>query len=162
MKNKKPKKKKIILIRHTEAIHNLKDVLGGWKDTELTERGKERIKKIIKRIEGKELDVIYTSDLKRCYLLADKLSKKLNCPLIVSSELRERSYGSAEGKRVSKIPKDAESFEDFEKRIIDFIKNIKFKRVVLITHGGPIRSIIKKFKGEEIVTKTGEIINIFI
>ncbi len=152
--------REIILIRHPEATHNKDDVLGGWSDTELTKTGEKQLKEIVDKMKDEKIDVIYTSDLKRCYLLADQLSKKLNCPLIVTPKLRERFYGSAEGKRVDKLPNDVESLEDLEKRVIEFINDIDLERAVLVTHGGPIKIIVKRIKGEEIVPKNIEIINI--
>ncbi|MBS3055754.1 MAG: histidine phosphatase family protein [Candidatus Aenigmarchaeota archaeon] len=134
--------KEIFLVRHPEAKHNAENKFGGWWNTPLTKRGKKQEKELLFYFKNKKLDIVYTSDLKRCRVVAKKIARSANCPLIITPQLRERCYGSAEGKTnndVEILPKDVESSSKLNKRIKDFIKTIKLRKVVIVTHSGPLK-----------------------
>lgn len=93
--------KNLLVVTHTESIHHLENKVGGWYDTGLTPRGKvdamataDRLATMV--IEG---DVeVFSSDLLRASQTAAIIAQRLLRPVIQTADLREISYGAAEGK----------------------------------------------------------------
>ncbi|WP_040556340.1 histidine phosphatase family protein [Reinekea blandensis] len=98
--------KTIYVVSHTESEHHLSDLVGGWYDSELTEKGISDANAIAEILgsEGK-VDTIFSSDLKRASTTAECISKIVYAPVIVNSSLREMSFGEAEGKEQTWLDK---------------------------------------------------------
>jgi 2,3-bisphosphoglycerate-dependent phosphoglycerate mutase len=106
----------IYIVRHTESVHHVQKLGGGWYDTSLTEKGKTQAAKIAINLFDK-LRIpgipIYSSDLKRCSEMAAIFSKTFNSPIILDKNLREMKIGDAGGKseewqKANIIPQPAE------------------------------------------------------
>ena len=71
----------IILVRHGEADHQIKDITGGWTDTDLTPLGiKQAMKageKISQLVNGNPCRIV-SSDLKRAYKTAEIIGEYIN------------------------------------------------------------------------------------
>ncbi len=143
----------IYLIRHGETDWNDKLLFQGHTDTLLNQRGKKQAQYIADELKEINFDIMYSSDLKRAYKTAQIIKKitKHKGKIIRTKNLRERNYGSFEGKsyelfRHNKKDFDGEKDPEFFKRINDFfysiIKKYKGKNIVIITHGGVVRQII--------------------
>ncbi|WP_062269174.1 histidine phosphatase family protein [Endozoicomonas arenosclerae] len=91
--------KTLYVISHTEATHHLEGVVGGWYDSVLTEKGLEDARAIGSKLlaEGAVGD-IHTSDLKRAAQTAEVIAGITGGQLNITSDLREKSFGVAEGK----------------------------------------------------------------
>ena len=138
---------RLILVRHGETIENAKKILQGQMEGRLSKKGKEQAKKVAIRLKEKEIDFIYSSDLKRAYDTAKEIQKfHKEIPFKTDKRLRERNFSSLEGKRIlgdgwwNNLPKDAETPEDILKRTQAFISEIAKKHpksiVLAVTHGG--------------------------
>lgn len=93
--------KNIYVITHTESIHHVEGKVGGWYDTGLTEKGKAQASKVAQamvNIVGDGKPVITTSDLSRASETANIIGSALGCKCHTNPDLREKSYGIAEGK----------------------------------------------------------------
>lgn len=105
----------------------------------------------------KEFDVVYSSPLKRCKLLA--LNFDVN--YVEDKNLMELNFGSWEGKGwqeipaseiapwyvdyVNTAPTNGESYHMMFERVRDFMKTLEtmeHKKILLVTHAGVLRSVL--------------------
>ena len=100
--------KELILVRHGEAEHMVRGLVGGECDFPLTEKGRRQIAltgKRLKDLYGNRIDKIYASDLKRASESAKIIQTEVNAPITLNSKLREISRGIAEGLKVEEAKK---------------------------------------------------------
>jgi len=151
--------KNIYIVRHTESVHHVQKLMGGWYDTSLTEKGKNQAAQIATNlfieINTKGIP-LYSSDLKRCSETADIFSRVFHSDVIFDKNLREMNFGDGGGKpqqwhKENMIPRladgnrldyrpfnNAESRRDVGKRARTFINRLLNKQdntVIVITHG---------------------------
>jgi 2,3-bisphosphoglycerate-dependent phosphoglycerate mutase len=93
---------KLVLIRHGESTWNKENRFTGWKDVDLTEKGREEAKKagVILLKEGFTFDIAFTSVLKRAIRTLWIVQDEMNLmwiPVTKSWRLNERHYGALEG-----------------------------------------------------------------
>ena len=89
--------RKLILVRHAETQWNREGRFQGHLDSRVTERGIEQIQAVAERLRSVEVDAVYTSDLGRSILTADRIARAVHAPVVVDVRLRERSHGLFEG-----------------------------------------------------------------
>jgi len=92
--------KDIYVVTHPESVHHLENKVGGWYDTGLTERGRTQAQQIAEKLHdliGSEKPKTSTSDLKRAHETAKIIVKPWAGETRVDPDLREISYGIAEG-----------------------------------------------------------------
>jgi len=109
-------------------------------------------------------DVVFTSHLDRCRESARIFCRPLKKRPKIDCRLRELGFGVWEGKTADELmaekepsyaqwykgkivtPKGGESTESLRKRIKSFIrdclKNYDNKKIIIVTHGGPIRMFL--------------------
>ena len=160
--------KQIILIRHGQAENNLPNsVVGGWSDVSLIEVGIKQAEAVAIRL-VEELNgtyKLYSSDLNRARQPAEIISSKLNAAPTYAIELREFNAGIASGmdrklaethfKKVTSPMLDlrpypeSESWGEFYNRVTSFMDKLSEteERVLIVSHGGTIQSIIKWWIG---------------
>jgi len=100
--------KELILVRHGEAEHLMKGLIGGGTDFPLTDRGRRQITltgQRLKELFGNRIEIIYTSNLKRASESAEIIQNEINIPLRIDSQLREISRGKAEGLTIEEAKK---------------------------------------------------------
>jgi len=154
---------KIILIRHGETYLSLKRVYYGKTDTFLTANGRRQAEKVGKYLLGKDIDRVYSSNLKRAFNFAKIAFGGFFIER--SPELREIDFGIFERlthKRIMrKYPREysrwlndpfasviprGDHLGDFRKRVRFFLKKIirenLNKTLAVVTHAGPIRIIL--------------------
>ncbi|MGD0284238.1 MAG: histidine phosphatase family protein [Candidatus Saccharimonadales bacterium] len=168
---------RLILIRHAETIENRRGIIQGQRPGRISEFGKQQIATIKDTIKHEKIEAIYTSDLQRCIETAEPLHQFYNkAPFIISSELREFSYGKLQGiplgRFIKLVPKNglfmhiklpgSESYKQVRTRLIIFLnqlyKSYPNSTVLLITHGGPIR-LMRILLDENIKLTTPQTIN---
>lgn len=92
----------LLVVTHPEASHHVEGLVGGWHDSTLTPRGIEQAGLIAKRlrdaIPSGTRPEIYSSDLQRCLQTAEIIGAVLQASVFATRDLREISYGKAEGK----------------------------------------------------------------
>ncbi|WP_090675322.1 histidine phosphatase family protein [Paenibacillus tianmuensis] len=156
--------KELYLIRHGEAEHLLKGVVGGWSDTPLTENGRVQAKLTGKRLcsllSGKPIN-FYSSDLTRASDTAEIIGQIISKSPIVVKELRELSNGLAANKTKEQAEElkrpitypildwipypEAESWTMMHDRVVRFMERIKnevHETTVIVAHSNTINSII--------------------
>ncbi|ASB49588.1 alpha-ribazole phosphatase [Alkalitalea saponilacus] len=125
---------------------------------------------IAEKLKDSKFDVIFSSPLQRCKLLAEAISKNRQ-PIVCDDRLKELNFGEWEMKMWSDIessaeaklffedyinvaPPGGESFQEMIHRIKTFNqelrKNYTGKRVLIVSHGGPIRVFVGLNKNIEI------------
>lgn len=93
---------KLVLIRHGESEWNRENRFTGWKDVDLSEKGREEAKAAgrLLRSEGFVFDEAYTSVLRRAirtlWIILDEMDQ-MWIPETKSWRLNERHYGALQG-----------------------------------------------------------------
>ena len=145
-------------VRHGETEWNLTGQQQGHQDSPLTDLGIEQAHALAAGLENKDINIIYSSDLKRAYHTAEIIAETLNLNIHTDKRLRERHLGLMQGldKKAftDKYPQHArhlkknsdyvipggESACQHFKRCINCAENIAAteigKRVLIVTHGG--------------------------
>ncbi|CAM8996107.1 unnamed protein product [Rhodiola kirilowii] len=159
-----------IVIRHGETEWNADGRIQGHLDVALNDTGRQQAVLVAERLaKGPEISAIYSSDLKRASVTAETIA---NCcggiEVIKDPELRERNLGDLQGhvyRELSKtvpvayqvfmsnrtdqnIPGGGESIDQLYERCTSALQRIarkhKGERVVVVTHGGVIRSLHRR------------------
>ena len=157
----------LYVIAHPEATHHVRGLVGGWFDSHLTERGHRQAEVIGRRIRHlvpAQTEVeLYSSDLTRAAQTAEAVGRHLGVPPRWKPDLREKSYGEAEGQprgwlderfvpppasgdRLDheEIP-GAETKRDFATRIYRVVEEVFASRCsqqVVVTHGFAMTFVI--------------------
>lgn len=162
----------LLLVRHGEAAHNTAENFNAalnCPDPELVEAGREHAQQLGIRLREVPIQRIYTSDLRRAVQTAQILAEFIPAPVAVRAELREINmgrlflstweqvehdfpgYAARWHRHDSDLPyPDGESGADVIQRclpLIDEIVQSGMERVVIVTHGGTIRSLLCAFLG---------------
>lgn len=93
--------KNVYVVAHTESVHHIEGRVGGWYDSGLTEQGRAQAQRVADRLSAlllSEAPVVTSSDLMRARETAEVIGGKLGCPVKPTSDFREMSMGSAEGR----------------------------------------------------------------
>ncbi|MHA1804398.1 MAG: alpha-ribazole phosphatase [Promethearchaeota archaeon] len=150
----------IYLVRHG-TVKIEQGIIHGQSDVEPSDDYKKIVKKINKQVKITKNTAIYSSPLKRCRVLARALSRS---EPIEDPRLIELNFGKWELKNwdeldaeevnkwmedfVSISPPNGESYLELHERVSDFflklIKKQEHEHVLIITHGGVIRSILTR------------------
>ncbi|MFG1793504.1 histidine phosphatase family protein [Nocardia sp. NPDC049149] len=93
----------LYVVSHPHAEHSERDLVGGWYDSTLTERGRRDAgsvaEELARRRSGARRPLrITTSDLARCAETARIIAATLDVPVAEDVRLREISFGVAEGR----------------------------------------------------------------
>jgi probable phosphoglycerate mutase len=91
----------IYLVTHPEAQHHVDGLVGGWYDSELTDRGRlqaESIADVLTSRIGQQPVEVYSSDLRRAGEAAERIAQRFSVEVQSDARLRERSNGEADGK----------------------------------------------------------------
>ena len=150
---------KLFFLRHTSLNVDI-DVFYGQTDLDVSDRFEEEVKLIQKKIKNFNIDTnsikVYSSPLKRCIKLTNKLTKNYS----VDERIKEMNLGDWEMKKMSSISKkekldwennllsfkipNGESNNEFLKRLKSFLEDIfKFNEDALIVcHAGSINGML--------------------
>jgi len=150
---------KLFFLRHTSLNVEI-DVFYGQTDLDVSDRFEEEVKLIQKKIKNFNIDTnsikVYTSPLKRCIKLTNKLTENY----IIDERIKEMNLGDWEMKKMSSISKkekldwennllsfkipNGESNNEFLKRLKSFLDDIfKFNEDALIVcHAGSINGML--------------------
>ena len=162
----------LYIVRHGETEWNVSGTTQGQTNSSLTQKGIQQAKDVADEFKNIKFDMIFSSDLTRAKRTAEII--KLDREIIVQTSklLRERAYGSFEGKHGNvfrEVLKDklierdnlpdkegwafrlAEDVETDEEMIMRFILQLREiavaypqKTVLVVSHGGPIRMFLVK------------------
>jgi probable phosphoglycerate mutase len=94
--------KTMYVVTHPEATHHSEGVVGGWYDSDLTAKGLADAKAIAQWLRGEippgvGVD-LFSSDSQRARRTADHIGDALGVEVMPDRRLREKGYGTAEGR----------------------------------------------------------------
>ncbi|WP_296068574.1 histidine phosphatase family protein [uncultured Agrobacterium sp.] len=92
--------KNIYVVTHPQSVHHIENRVGGWYDTGLTPHGRNDAEAAAERLAmlvGGEPVEIFSSDLLRAAQTAEIIAERFGQPMETMRDLREMSYGEAEG-----------------------------------------------------------------
>lgn len=145
----------LYIVRHGQTDWNVQGKLQGHADIPLNSAGRAEAAELSERIRTIDFDICFASDLQRAIETARILSA--THPLIIRPvpALRERNYGSWEGRLFSELLEyekrgypllNIESDEEIQKRIFplldEIVSNHPGATVLIVTHGSVLRSLL--------------------
>ncbi len=152
------------LLRHGNVLGG--NYYRGITDDALSELGWEQMQQRVMMFN--HWNIIISSPLQRCLKFAQTLSQQRQLPLIINSGFQEINFGNWEGKTATQIEKEqpeslmnfyqdpinnaplnSEPMVDFQQRILTSWQQLlqlhQGKKILIITHGGVIRSLFSLF-----------------
>lgn len=94
--------RKLYVVTHPQATHHVDGLVGGWYDSDLTEKGLRDARNIAgalrARIPPTAAVEVVSSDLLRARRTAAVIAETLATVEVLDPRLREKSYGEAEGR----------------------------------------------------------------
>ena len=171
------KETEIILIRHGETEWNSQQRMQGHSNSDLSSVGQAQIQALGQWIKNVPFDHIYSSDSLRAKQTAEAITQFSGHELKIDLRLREKNLGVFEGltseearerhPEVFRLFKTAgskyvidegESTQQLQDRALEIVEEIRIKhpeeRVLLVTHGGFIRVVMKHLLGLSLETPT--------
>lgn len=156
----------IYLVRHGITDYNKENRYQGQLDIPLNLQGRDQAKRVAKALADEDINVMYSSDLKRAYETAEFIALATNQKIKILQDLREVDVGVLEGMLWDDVKKQypewlksgrnqgypgGESRADIEKRVQNLweytMKNHRKDNVVLVSHGGIIKTLICQILG---------------
>lgn len=166
----------ILLVRHGDAARNTPQNFNAalsCPDPELTSAGRDHAHQLGQRLCALSIQRIYTSDLRRAVQTAQVLADYLSAPVEPRAELREINMGRLFTATWEDVDKDLPGYSalwklheedlpypggergaDVIRRAMPLIdemveahRHLRDPRVVVVTHGGTIRSLLCAFLG---------------
>ena len=171
------KETEIILIRHGETEWNSQQRMQGHSNSDLSSVGQAQIQALGQWMKNVPFDLIYSSDSLRAKQTAESITQFSGHELQFDQRLREKNLGVFEGltseearerhPEVFRLFKTAgskyvidegESTQQLQDRALEIVDEIRIKhpeeRVLLVTHGGFIRVVMKHSLGLSLETPT--------
>jgi 2,3-bisphosphoglycerate-dependent phosphoglycerate mutase len=164
----------LTLVRHGESQYNKENKFTGWQDPDLTEHGRQEMKWAGVHLLGTHFHVAYCSSLQRTIqstqILLDSAGEQ-GTPVVLVSELNERSYGNLEGlskhdaeiefgaeqvkrwrRGYREVPPNGESLYMAELRILPYFEGhilpaADIDSVLVCAHGNTLRAIVRSIEG---------------
>ncbi|QQG44609.1 MAG: histidine phosphatase family protein [Candidatus Roizmanbacteria bacterium] len=160
------------IVRHGQTEWNVLHKIQGHLDSPLTKQGKQEAKQTAQKLKDVHFDAVYSSDLLRAKHTAKIIALEKKLEVMTSKALRERTFGEHDGsmgneytektkhllekyKKLAtdqkwkfKFAKGYESDEGLVIRFITFLREIAIayqgKTILIVTHGGNIRTFLTK------------------
>lgn len=157
----------IYIIRHGLSEANVEGVVGTY-DSPLTKEGEKQAKNTAQKLKNIHFDAVFSSDLIRAKRTAEVIALERKLAVKTSRLLRERHYGSLEGKKETKkvikllekledqpsqeewlkyrLNEQSETSEEIIGRFITFLREVAIaysgKALLVVSHGSIIRSLL--------------------
>ena len=171
------KETEIILIRHGETEWNSQQRMQGHSNSDLSSVGQAQIQALGQWMKNVPFYHIYSSDSLRAKQTAEAITQFSGHELKIDLRLREKNLGVFEGltseearerhPEIFRLFKTAgskyvidegESTQQLQDRALEIVEEIRIKhpeeRVLLVTHGGFIRVVMKYSLGLSLETPT--------
>lgn len=162
----------LILVRHGQSEWNLKNLFTGWRDPDLTARGKEEAKTAGKALKKREFtpDVCFTSALVRAQHTLDLMLTEMdivNMTIVRNQALNERDYGDLSGlnkddarekwgdeqvhiwrRSFDTPPPGGESLKNTAERVLPYYESAilplvkKGRNLLVVAHGNSLRALV--------------------
>ncbi|MFQ6121759.1 MAG: histidine phosphatase family protein [Dehalococcoidales bacterium] len=161
---------KLLLVRHGDTKLSSAERFWGQTDVELSVTGIRQAERLRDRLALQEIDVIYSSNLRRASATAQIIASNRQVDIIICAELREINFGELEGltfKEVSQLyPEVAEawskwsptlkypsgeSINELNNRVSKFLEKLKEhtpeETILIVAHSAPLRLLICHLTG---------------
>jgi probable phosphoglycerate mutase len=163
----------ILLLRHGQTDANASGRLQGHQPTPLNLTGVRQAVRLADRLAGYRppVEVLISSDLPRAMQTASPIAAACGLKLVLDPAWRERHFGQLEGKPVGSRnlwrtasgeldPPGAEPAAAMRQRILGALQQlpIRYRRancIAVVTHGGPIRSVLRLLLDGSLPTARG-------
>lgn len=100
-------RKDFYVFRHGETdLNKQKRWQGSGMDFDLNANGIAQAQGLVEKLRDKDLEIIYSSPLKRAFHTAEVVGEALHIPVVVEKDLRECFYGEAEGQLIVDLQRD--------------------------------------------------------
>jgi probable phosphoglycerate mutase len=163
----------LLLARHGESDWNRARRWQGFADRPLTERGRAQAAALAERLEKFPLDAVYSSDLVRAGSTAQAVAEAQGLDVVQLPALREVDVGEWQGltrdEAEDRFPdgfrrwqaggtgwEKGETYGEMSARVLKAVTGItgdhEGGRVLIVSHGGPIRAIHAAALGIEVET----------
>jgi broad specificity phosphatase PhoE len=165
---------RVYLMRHGEVRNGGEKRYNGHIDIDITENGREQMRRLAGMLAGEKIAAVYSSDLVRSAKGADIISRSLGLTYTPLRDLRERSVGKWEGLTAEEIkerfpgeytawradllnyrPPDGECLLDVRERILPVYRKLvgshPGQAVAMLLHGGVNRIIIADALGLDLM-----------
>ncbi|MGC6475975.1 MAG: 2,3-bisphosphoglycerate-dependent phosphoglycerate mutase [Parvibaculales bacterium] len=168
---------KLVLVRHGQSAWNEKNLFTGWKDPDLTDKGRHEAIMAGQNLKAKALvfDVAFTSALQRaqntCALILENMNQA-DLSTIRDQALNERDYGDLSGlnkddarakwgeeqvhiwrRSFDVPPPGGESLKDTAARVLPYYEAeiiphlLADKTVLIAAHGNSLRALVMALEG---------------
>lgn len=152
------------LVRHGVTDWNQQKRIQGTTDVPLNKEGMKQAHLLAARLKTESWDYIYSSDLSRAHTTAKIIGAAMDeMSIYVDRRLREKTFGEAEGtteqERIARwgenwrtkaigVETSAEVCERGQYLIDELRQKHEGKRILLVTHGAWIVSVLEQMKPE--------------
>lgn len=160
----------LYLIRHCEALGNIRNVFQGSIDEDITEKGQLQLDKLSERCRDLPFDVIYSSPLIRAVKTAQAANKYHGLEIITDPAFTEINGGEYEGVKWEELPvlfpdtynkwkndfanfatEQGEAMTEVYSRVkegaLRVVKENAGKTVLIVSHGCAIRNLCCFLRG---------------
>ena len=165
---------RILAIRHGETAWNVDTRIQGHLDIPLNERGRWQAQRLGRALAARDpIDAIYSSDLERALHTAQAIAAATGAPLATHTGLRERCFGTFEGKTYAEIeqhwpeeserwrkrepewaPAGGESLLRMRERVSATLQELvarhRGEQIVLVAHGGVMDQLYRLATGQDL------------
>jgi probable phosphoglycerate mutase len=164
---------RIIAVRHGETAWNVDTRIQGHLDIALNDTGQWQARQVAKALAAEPLTAIYSSDLQRAHATAHAIAQASGAPLVPEPGLRERSFGTLEGRTFAEIetelpeqarrwrqrdphiaPEGGETLVQLRERIAATTHRLAAQHsgglIVLVAHGGVLDVLYRLATGQEL------------
>ena len=164
---------RLIVIRHGETDWNVNTRLQGHTDIALNPQGIWQASQVANALRDEPVEAIYTSDLQRAWQTANAIADATQAPLQAHLGLRERAFGSFEGKTYTEVerlwpqdsqrwrkrdpdwaPPGGESLLAVRERVTHTATALAQQhlggQIVLVAHGGVLDQLYRLATGQEL------------
>jgi alpha-ribazole phosphatase/probable phosphoglycerate mutase len=155
----------LLLVRHGRTAWNEEARFQGQADPSLDAVGRAQSEQVARRLAAAGADALYVSDLQRAHGSAEIIGRRLGLEVHASAALRELSYGAWQGLTRQEIearfpeswrqwlaqpeahrPEEGEAMDEMTARVVRRLERLlaqhRSGRVVVVSHGGPIKSAV--------------------
>jgi alpha-ribazole phosphatase len=156
---------RVYLMRHGEVMNGGEKRYNGHIDIDITQKGVDQMHRLAALLSGKNISMVYCSDLIRSLKGAEIVSKRLGLTYMPLRELRERSMGAWEGLTAEEIkqrypgehetwradllnyrPPSGECLLDVKDRVLpvykEKVESHAGQEIAMVLHGGVNRIIL--------------------
>ena len=172
----------IYFVRHGQTIWNVEKRFQGLSDSPLTELGITQAKLLGEKLKNIKFDKFYSTSLKRAYDTANYIKGNRKQKVEIFDDFVEISMGDMEGIKQEDFKKlypeqvknfffnqleynpssfKGESFLEVRERVVkglDKFINKNYERVLVVSHGATLKTLLHYISGKDISTLSDEAI----